>query len=426
MSQMTICLLIFALMVVLFLTNKIPMAFSALITMMLLIITGCIDYESALSTFGSTTVITMVSMYIVAAGLSRTQMINKLSSLLLKATGGSFTKVLATYVVATCILGQFVPSIIATFVMVTPLVKSMCEQMNISPSKMIFPIAIATVSTSFIIIPIGPYAADYVMYNGYLESYGWTQTQFTIWTDTPALFITGIITLLVAIFIVPKLLPDTPDVPIGELQSRAKKEKKPLDPVREVLGYGIFIVVIIGLMTGILPAWQVTMIGALVVVATGVLTQNEAIENMNMDTIMLYVGVSVLGTALGETGAAQMMGDALANALGNTTNSYIIGAAFYIVAFLMTSFLYNRAVTQVLYPLAIMTCVSMNADPIGPIILCNIASMSSLITPMATGVVPLAMTSGGYSLKTMFKVGLVPAVIRGIVSVLVTMTMFPI
>ena len=121
-----------------------------------------------------------------------------------------------------------------------------------------------------------------------------------------------------------------------------------------------------------------------------------------------------------------MMGDALANALGNTTNSYIIGAAFYIVAFLMTSFLYNRAVTQVLYPLAIMTCVSMNADPIGPIILCNIASMSSLITPMATGVVPLAMTSGGYSLKTMFKVGLVPAVVRGIVSVLVTMTMFPI
>lgn len=49
--------------------------------------------------------------------------------------------------------------------------------------------------------------------------------------------------------------------------------------------------------------------------------------------------------------------------------------------------------TQVLYPLAIMTCVTMNVDPIGPIILCNIASMSSLVTPMATGVVPLAMTA---------------------------------
>ena len=75
---------------------------------------------------------------------------------------------------------------------------------------------------------------------------------------------------------------------------------------------------ILGLMTGILPAWEVTMIGALVVVATGVLTEQEAIDNLNMDTIMLYVGVSVLGTALGGTGAAELMGSALASLLGNT------------------------------------------------------------------------------------------------------------
>lgn len=426
MEQMYICLAIFVLMIILFLTNKIPMAFSAMIAMMLLIITGCIDYETALGTFGSTTVITMASMYIVAAGLSRTQMINKLSNSLLKATSGSFTKVLATYVVATTILGQFVPSIIATFVMVTPMVKNTCEKMNISPSKMMFPVAIASVSCSFIIIPIGPYAADYVMCNGYLESYGWYDTAFTIWTDTPALFITGVVTMLVAILIVPKLLPDQPDVEIGEIKRRAMKQQEPLDPVREVLGYGIFIVVILGLMTGILPAWQVTMIGAIVVVASGVLTQQEAIDNLNMDTIILYVGVSVLGTALGGTGAAELLGNALASALGGTTNGYIIGGAFYVVAWIMTTFLYNRAVTQVLYPLAIMTCVTMGVNPIGPITICNIASMSSLVTPMATGVVPLAMTAGGYNLKTIFKAGMVPAVVRGIVCVLVTMTMFPI
>lgn len=105
-------------------------------------------------------------------------MINKMSNALLKATSGSFTKVLMTYVIATTILGQFVPSIIATFVMVTPMVKNTCEKMNISPSKMMFPVAIASVSCSFLVIPIGPYAADYVMYNGYLESYGWYDTAF--------------------------------------------------------------------------------------------------------------------------------------------------------------------------------------------------------------------------------------------------------
>ena len=413
-------------MIVLFLTNKIPMAFSAMIAMLLLIVTGCIDYETALSTFGSTTVITMASMYIVAAGLSRTQMINKMSSALLKVTSGSFTKVLATYVIATTILGQFVPSIIATFVMVTPMVNNTCEKMGISPSKMIFPVAIAAVSCSFLFIPITPYAADYVMYNGYLESYGWYDTAFTIWTDTPALLITGFVTILVAVFIIPKLLPDQPDVEIGEIKRRATKQQEPLSPVREVLGYGVFAAVILGLMTNILPAWEVTMIGAVVVVATGVLTQQEAIDNLNMDTIIMYVGVSVLGTALGGTGAAELLGNALATALGGTTNGYVIGAAFYIVGAIMTSLLYNRAVTQVLFPLAIMTCVTMGVDPIGPMILCSISSMSSLVTPMATGVVPLAMTAGGYSLKTVFKAGMVNLVIRGLVCVPVVMTMFPI
>lgn len=426
MEQMYICLAIFVIMIVLFLTNKIPMAFSAMIAMLLLIVTGCIDYESALSTFGSTTVITMASMYIVAAGLSRTQMINKMSNALLKVTSGSFTKVLATYVIATTILGQFVPSIIATFVMVTPMVNNTCEKMNISPSKMIFPVAIAAVSCSFLFIPITPYAADYVMYNGYLESYGWYDTAFTIWTDTPALLITGFVTILVAVFIIPKLLPDQPDVEIGEIKRRATKQQEPLSPVREVLGYGVFAAVILGLMTNILPAWEVTMIGAVVVVATGVLTQQEAIDNLNMDTIIMYVGVSVLGTALGGTGAAELLGNALATALGGTTNGYVIGAAFYIVGAIMTSLLYNRAVTQVLFPLAIMTCVTMGVDPIGPMILCSISSMSSLVTPMATGVVPLAMTAGGYNLKTVFKAGMVNLVIRGLVCVPVVMTMFPI
>lgn len=424
MSPMTICLLIFVLMIVLFLTNKIPMSFSAMIVLVLLVLTGCIDYKSALSTFGSSTVITMVSMFIVAAGLSRTQMINNLSKLLLRVTGGSFTKILASYVLITFILGQFTPSIVALFAMVSPLVKNMCDQLDISPSKMMYPIAITTVSASFILPPIGPYAADYVVYNGYMESYNWVSTQFTIWTDTLPLLITGVVTMAVAIFIIPKMMPDQPDIPTGMVTRRKRKEQEPLSPVREVLGYGVFAAVIIGLMLGI-SSWQVTMIGAIVVVVSGVLTEDEAIENMNLDTVMLYVGVVVLGSALSETGAAEMLGNGLAGILGSMSNGYLIGAAFYVVAFLMTSVLYNRAVTEVLYPLAIMTCVAMGVDPRGPIILCNIASMSSLVTPMATAVVPMAMTAGGYSTKTIIKPGLLIALIRGIVCVLVTMTLYP-
>lgn len=208
MTQITICLVLFVAMLVLFFTNKLPMSFTALGAMILLVFTGCLDAKTAVATFGSSTVVTMAAMFVVAAGLSRTQMINHITRLLYKITDGSFTKVLACYMLVTCLLGQFVPSIVALFALVHPLVQSMCDRMNISPSKMMYPIAVATVSTSFIVEPIGPYAAWYVTQNGFMESYGWTGTQLNMWSETSVFLPVGILTLLWAIFVMPRMLPD--------------------------------------------------------------------------------------------------------------------------------------------------------------------------------------------------------------------------
>lgn len=425
MSQITICLVIFVAMLVLFFTNKIPMSFTALGAMIALVLTGCLEGSSAIAIFGSSTVITMASMFVVAAGLSRTQMINHITKLLYKVTDGSFTKVLASYVIVTCILGQFVPSIVALFALVHPLVQNMCDRMNISPSKMMFPIAIASVSTSFIVEPIGPYAAWYVTQNGYMESYGWTATQLNMWSETAVFLPVGILTILLAVFVVPRFLPETPDRPITAIGGRKTKEQAPLSPVREFLGYGVFVAVIIGLMLGF-SSWQVTLLGAIIVVASGVLTEREAIDSMNMSTVLLYVGVSAFGEALAQTGAAEMLGNLIADMLRGVTNGYIIGFAFYVVGFLMTSVLYNRAVSTVLVPLAVITCSSIGCDPRGPIILCALSTMSSLVSPMATAVVPMAMNAGGYSAKTVFKAGIIPGVIRGVVGTLIAMTLYPI
>ena len=281
MSHLAICLLIFLLMIIMFFVNKTPMWVTSLACIVLLVLTGCIDAKTALGNFGSTTVITMASMFVVAAGLSRTQMISHLTQLLFKVTKGSFTKILASYVLLTCVLGQFIPSIVVLFALVCPLVQKTCDEMDISPSKMMFPIAIASVSTAFIIEPIGPYAAWYVTDNGYLQSYGWMATKFNMWSETSVILPVGIITLLLAIFVVPRFLPDKPDFPTSMMQGHQLKKQEPLSPVREVLGYVIFIAVIICMMVG-LPSWEVSLAGAILVVASGVLTGREAIDNLNM------------------------------------------------------------------------------------------------------------------------------------------------
>lgn len=424
MNSMVICLIIFAVMIILFFNRKIPMAFTSMGVIVALYVAGCVDKATVFAGFGNNNVLTMAGMFIVAAGLSRTQMVNNITKLLYRVNNGSFTRVLASYILVIFLLGQFVPSLPAMFAMVYPLVISMCKQLKCSPSKMMYPIAVTVVSTSFVIEPIGPYAAWFVTQNGYLESYGWTGSPLSMWSETMVFLPTALVTLLLTIFVLPKLMPDQPETETAAITGPDITNNEALSPVREFLGYGIFIATVIGLMLG-LPSWAVTMAGATAVVLSGVLDEQTALIRMNMSMVLLYAGVTVMGEALGNTGAAQLLGDLAAGALSGVRNGYIIGAVFYLVSFLMTSFLYNRATTTVLIPILIISCSSIGCDPRGPVILCSLASMSSLITPMPNPVVSMAMQAGGYTQKTILRVGIIPAIVRGIVGVAIAMTIFP-
>ena len=424
MNSMVICLIIFAVMIILFFNRKIPMAFTSMGVIVALYVAGCVDKATVFAGFGNNNVLTMAGMFIVAAGLSRTQMVNNITKLLYRVNNGSFTRVLASYILVIFLLGQFVPSLPAMFAMVYPLVISMCKQLKCSPSKMMYPIAVTVVSTSFVIEPIGPYAAWFVTQNGYLESYGWTGSPLSMWSETMVFLPTALVTLLLTIFVLPKLMPDQPETETAAITGPDITNNEALSPVREFLRYGIFIATVIGLMLG-LPSWAVTMAGATAVVLSGVLDEQTALIRMNMSMVLLYAGVTVMGEALGNTGAAQLLGDLAAGALSGVRNGYIIGAVFYLVSFLMTSFLYNRATTTVLIPILIISCSSIGCDPRGPVILCSLESMSSLITPMPNPVVPMAMQAGGYTQKTILRVGIIPAIVRGIVGVAIAMTIFP-
>ena len=425
--QITICLLVFLFMVVSFSMNKIPMALTSMIGMLVLVISGCVDSKTALGNIGSNTVITMIAMFVIAAGLNRTQMVHHLSKMVYKVAKGSFTKVLAGYVLVTFALGQFIPSITALFALVCPLVVSMCEEMDISPSKMMYSIGLVAVAGSFTITPIGPYAASFIEDNGYLTEYGITDYAFTMFTEMSIKVPVILFVLVWAIFFAPKFAPDKPVVSIKSTEGRKRAQREPLGPVQEVLGYAVFAIVIVCLIFQSfgLPSWVIPTVGACVLVFSGVLSEKEAIDNMGLDIIMLYVGVVTLGSAFGNTGAGELVGDTVAGLLSVTHNSYIIGAIFFIAAFVMTSVLYNRAVSKILVPLVILTSMSMNCDPRGLMEMCYIGSMCSVLTPMATSVVPMMMGAGGYDQKALLKMGWIPSIVMAVIAVGVGMTLYP-
>lgn len=431
MSQLTLCLIIFLLSLVAFAvgTKYVSLTVLSLISMMVMVLTGCLDPKTALGCFSNGNAILMASIFIVSAGLNRTQMVKKVSAWICKISKGSFTKVLAGYVLLTFILSQFIPSAVVCFSIVFPLALSVCKEMDVNPSKMMFSLGITAIGT-VITLPLSSAIQEMARINGFLEAYEYTSYNMTVTDITWAKFPTAIVIMLLAIFVLPKFAPDI-KLNASALQnvSTAKKEEKPLDPVREVIGYATFILVLLGLLfyskLG-LTTWGVTVIGALIIVATGVLNKKEAIESMNLSMVLLYVGALGIGNALSETGAATVIGDALAGVAGSINNNYLIGLILFIIPFVLTQFMLNSGVYSIFTPLYIMLCKSMSANPIGPIMLCMIATMTAFFTPLATPAVPMMMGAGNYTMKDLVKMGWIPAIVIMVVTVGWIMTVYPI
>ncbi len=394
--HMILCLVIFVLTIASFLWGKISMGLTALLSMVLLVLTGCIDITTALSGFSNSNTIIMACMFIISAGFSKTQMVAKLSRGVAKAAKGSFTRVLTGYIIVTFLIAQIVPSAMAVFSIVFPLALGVCDEMKVSPSKIMFSIGIVAIST-VTALPIGAGAVYPAQYNGLLENLGAGAFQFKFW-DVGLARLPGVIAvMLYAILLAPKFAPEKPV--IGEDGTTT----------------------LMKLDTCVFP-----LIGALLMVAFGILKPKEAYVSIGMGGMVLtYVGVLALASGLTNTGTGALIGNAIASLFGQNANGYLIGLVFFLVPFVLTQFMMNWAVLNMFAPIAILTCTAIGANPIGPMVLVATGALTAFMTPLATPSVAMFMGIGGYDQKTMFKMGWLPALILCIVNVLWVMTIFP-
>lgn len=425
-TQMMICMGIFAVTLISYMLNKIPMWLTAMLSMSALYATGCIDAAAALAGFSNNNTILMATMFIVAAGFRRTSMVDGMCSALMKLTKGSFKMAYFGYLLLGALLTNFIASPMVVFVIVYPLLGALCDNTNNSRSKYMFPLMVVCVACCGI-LPLPTAIQMAGQFTGFMETYG-----FQGMVMNPTNFLIGtwpvmVVTLLWALFLGPKFTPAEPIMPIETSNQKGKKSQQ-LSPVVDKFGIAIFFGTILCLIFSAQirqQTWFIALVGSLLMVLFGVVDQKAALRDIPWDMLMLFVGALALGTALTNTGAGDMIGNALATAVGGTHNNYVLGALFFVIPFLMTQFMLNRAVSAVFVPICLLTCSALGADPIGLIILVNAGSLTAFLTPMATPAVPMCMAEGGYDLKSLVKSGALITLILPIVYIVYTMTVFP-
>ncbi len=429
-NQLILCLVISAITVGFYVYGKFPMAVVAMASVAAYLVTGCIDGATVLGYFGNNNGIMIMSMFVVAAGFSKTQFVKNVADALTKFAQGSLTKIMLGYVLVAILLSQFIQSPVVVFGILAPLLTQTVEGIGVKPSKVMFSLGVASIATCSA-FPLGSGATVAAELNGYLAAGGYTDYVVQLTDPMKARLPLVIVCALYCIFIAPRLAPDEPVVEIQQNENRgaqAAVHRKQLPKFQEICAFVIFFGTTIALIfqkaVG-LDTWIICVVAAVLMVVTGVLSQDEAVAAMPTWMYLLFVGSLCMGGALTATGAGQLIGDAVASAANSLQNPFLIYLMFFIIPFLMTQVMQNRGVMLIFIPLAAQACKSMGANPIGIVICVQAACLTAFMTPMATAAVPYYMAAGGYDIKSVFKQSAIPAILFCIVSVVWSAIAFP-
>lgn len=130
MSQLAICLIIFAITIIGYCQWKITVWQSIAITsLMTLTLTGCLQAKEALGYFANSNVIMIAGMCIVAAGFNRTKFCTALADRISAIAKGSLAKMMMGYVLIGVLLSQFVQSPVSVIGIVAPMLIASAESM---------------------------------------------------------------------------------------------------------------------------------------------------------------------------------------------------------------------------------------------------------------------------------------------------------
>ena len=401
MSPLEITLVILLVTIIAFVSGKVPFSVISTGIILALILTGIKTPAEAFGGFINTNVVMFVAMFVIGAGLTKTPLIDKAQSLVIR-----YKDNMRMLIFLSCVAGAFlgaITSATATAAIMIPLLIGIANDIGVSRSKLLYPsMACANIATQMTFLGQG---ASNMAWNDVMMQAG-APTPLHIWDFTIARIPMLTIAILYMTFVGYRLMPDIPNEQFSDAAHTAAESEK-LSPFKRKLAVLIVLVSIaMMLLENVIGVkmYLTSCIGAAALVLTGVLALSDAIQT---------------------TGAGDVVADWMIRLLGDTTNPYIIMLVFFLVPFILTQVMSNLATLTIFIPLVTSACIRMGVDPRAAVVGVITASCVSIMTPMAAPCQIMIIEPGGYTLKDYLKCGTPLALILIVVSVFFLPTLYP-
>jgi di/tricarboxylate transporter len=143
-TEIAIVLSLLLVAVVLFSTERIPIEIVALLLVIALVLTNTLSASEAFAGFGNDIVVTIAGLFILTGGLAKTGVIDEVGRRLHRTAGDSEFRITALIMFAAALCAAVMKNTTTT-AMFLPVVLGIAARRNISPSKLLMPLAFGAI-----------------------------------------------------------------------------------------------------------------------------------------------------------------------------------------------------------------------------------------------------------------------------------------
>ena len=419
MSQAVKCLILLAVVALLFVTELIPLAITATAGAISCGLLGFIPAKQVFSGLSNSTVVLFAGMFVVGAALFHTGLAQKIGIGIVKISGTKESSLMFGIMVVSAALSSCLSNT-GTAACLMPVVLGICAAAKIPASRQLMPLAYAA-GIGGVITMVG--TPPNIIVSGVLTSFGYESFSFFefAWIGIPITVVAIAYMMFIGKYLLPKAELDADQEIEQEIEATVHDSKK------QIISGLILAVVIVVMALDIkfISLEMAAVIGALVCVLTGCLTEKQAYASIDWVTIFLFAGMMPVSAAMDTTGAGALIADWTVGLMGGSPSPLVVSAILFILSCGLTQFMSNTASAALLCPIGIAIAKQLGADPKAVLMAIAVAASCAFATPVGTPPNTLVLGPGGYKFMDYVKCGTGLVIVAFIVSLVVIPVVWP-
>ncbi len=400
MSQAVKCLIMLAVIALFFVTELIPLAVTAMGGAIACGLLGFIPVKQVFSGLSNSTVVLFAGMFVVGASMFYTGLAQKIGGVVVSMVGTGENSLMFGLMSVGTVLSAFLSNT-GTAACLLPVALGICASAKIPASRQLMPLAFAC-GWGGIITMVG--TPPNIIANGALQAAG-IQDQFGFfeyaWIGIPVSVAGMLYMMFVGKYLLPKVELD------ADQEIEQEVEANEASATKQYISAAILVCVVLVMAVGVkgVTLEMAAIIGAIICVLTGCLTEKQAYASIDWVTIFLFAGMMPVSKAMDVTGAGKLIAEWTVGIMGGSPSPLVVTAVLFLLSCGLTQFMSNTASAALLCPIGIAISQNLGADPKAVLMAIAVAASCAFASPVGTPPNTLVLGPGGYKFMDYVKAG---------------------